>query len=143
MNEEARIKQRRFASVKDLALSFNPSMISFVAMRITGLALVAYLVLHIWSLSTVLGGRSSFDSMMSVYSKPVFALLEYLLLLCVCVHMFNGIRIIVVDWCNMTRRQERMIWYVLAAVILVAVLSVWFFIPSEWMQNPLTFGPGG
>ena len=144
MKEENRYKIRRFATIKDLFLNFNPSMISFVLMRITGLALVFYLVLHIWSLSSVLQGRSSFDETMGMYNSPIFHLMEFLLLLCVCVHMFNGIRIIIVDWCNMTRRQERMIWYAMAAVIVVGLLGIWFFLPEVWIPIfPLPGGAGG
>lgn len=122
-------KHRRLGTVKDIFLNFNPSMISFVLMRITGLALFAYLVLHLFSLSFVLSGRKSFDGVMGAYDTLLFNAAEYLLLLCVLAHMFNGIRIILVDFCTMTRRQTKFLWYAFFGIMVVGAVGLYFFLP--------------
>ena len=123
---------RRLGTIRDLFLNFNPSMISFVLMRLTGLALVLYLFLHIWSLSAVLKGRESFDAVMEKYDTPLFHLAEYLLLLTVLVHMVNGLRIVAADFLALTRKQQVMIWYGMGLVLLVAAIGIWFFLPEVW-----------
>ncbi len=123
---------KRLGTVRDLFLNFNPSMVSFVLMRLTGLALVAYLFLHIWSLSAVLRGRKSFDQVMATYDSPLFHLAEYLLLLTVLVHMLNGLRIMAADFFALTRKQNALLWYGFGLLVLVAAIGLWFFLPEVW-----------
>ncbi len=67
--------------------------------RVTGLGLAFYLFLHITLMSTsLLRGENAFDATLSVLmGKPVFELLDTLLLAAVLYHCLNGIRILLFD----------------------------------------------
>jgi succinate dehydrogenase / fumarate reductase cytochrome b subunit len=104
-------------------------MVSFVAQRITGLALVLYLLLHILSLSTSLSGRESFDRTMTGYAQGMlFHAMEWLLLVAVLFHMFNGLRILLADWLGITHMQRGMFWVagVLTGAVALASVVVFF-----------------
>ena len=67
----------------------------FVLHRLTGGFMVAYLVVHIATISTALiGGRSLFDATFELLASPAFVALEVLLLGCVIFHALNGLRLI-------------------------------------------------
>jgi len=68
--------------------------------RITGIALIAYLFLHIYSLSTLTGGKEAFETKMSSFKTPLFMIIEWLLLIFVLFHSLNGVRIVLVDWAD-------------------------------------------
>ncbi|MBM4371881.1 MAG: succinate dehydrogenase, cytochrome b556 subunit, partial [Deltaproteobacteria bacterium] len=97
--------------LREARLNWHAGMVSFLAQRITGVALVLYLVLHLLSLSTSLMGSSSFDRTMTGYAKGiVFHAMEWLLLVAVLFHMLNGLRIIAADWLGITHLQRGMFW---------------------------------
>ena len=71
---------------------------AWVAHRITGLILVVYLLLHIFTLSVVLQGPDPFDRVMATFENPVVQFLELLLIWIVFWHLLNGIRLIVLHF---------------------------------------------
>lgn len=68
--------------------------------RITGIALIIYLFLHIYSLSTLTGGKEVFESKMKSFLFPPFLILEWFLFIFVLFHSLNGVRIVLVDWAD-------------------------------------------
>ena len=115
---------------RDLRLNFIWSNIWFFFQRLTGLALVAYLFMHLWTLGAVLKGEQGFNASVGAYDTPIGHFIEWSLLICVAFHMFNGLRLIVVDWFSLTRRQLALIGWTTAIVIVVAVVSI----PTFFMQ---------
>lgn len=113
-----------------LKTTFTLNYFAFLLMRITGLGLVLYLILHLWSIGQIQHGASSFDATMSAYNKMPFWFFEYLLLLAVLYHMFNGIRIIVADFFGLTERQSGMLWLVGIAIAIIGVFSIKVFLPG-------------
>lgn len=67
--------------------------------RVTGLGLAFYIFLHIALMGTsLLRGENAFDATLSVLmGKPIFELLDMLLLAAVLYHGLNGIRILLFD----------------------------------------------
>jgi succinate dehydrogenase / fumarate reductase cytochrome b subunit len=108
--------------------NWHGGMLSFVAQRITGLVLVLYLFLHLWSLSSILAGGGSFKDAMMAYETPLFRVGEWLLLVAVLFHMLNGLRIIVADWFGLTRLQRGMFWVAAVATVAICGASIPFFI---------------
>jgi len=105
-------------------------MFSFLIQRLTGVALVFYLFMHIWSIGHIRSGEKSFNDLMKAYNSPSGHVIEYLLLLCVLFHMVNGIRIVAVDFLSMTRSQKPIFWGSIAVMIVIAVFSIFFFFPE-------------
>lgn len=110
---------RVFVYFKELRLNFTLNFLSFLLMRITGVGLVLYLFLHVWSIGHARAGTESFNAAMGAYNTPLFWVFEYLLLLAVLYHMFNGLRLIAADFLGLTERQSGMLW--LAGLFIVSI----------------------
>lgn len=94
--------------------------------RITGLAIILYLLLHIGVISSVLWGGGSFDQLMATLKRPWFAVGELLLVTAVMYHGLNGTRIILFDLGIGVKRQKAMFWgaFLLAAAGFVVAARV-------------------
>lgn len=68
--------------------------------RVTGIALIGYLFLHIYSLSTLTQGREVFEAKMKTFLAPPLLALEWFLFIIVLFHSLNGVRIVLVDWAD-------------------------------------------
>lgn len=101
---------------------WQTGMTAWVLHRVTGLALVFYVILHIWVISSLQLGPQSFEATMAFVSAPVFRFLEVGLLFCVIFHSLNGIRLIAMDFFGMTERHIGL-FYLLMAI--GAVLWIW------------------
>jgi succinate dehydrogenase / fumarate reductase cytochrome b subunit len=65
--------------------------------RITGLAILAYFLMHIFVTGSRLGGPEQWDNTMALLSKPFFKTGEFLVFLAFAYHAVNGIRLIIVE----------------------------------------------
>lgn len=71
---------------------------AWILHRLSGLALIFYLTLHIWVINTLTKGAEKFDSLTQFLSSPLFKLLEVGLWGVILYHAFNGIRVVIVDF---------------------------------------------
>ena len=70
----------------------------FILHRITGIALLVYLIAHILTISTaMIAGPQAFSSLMMTLAQPGFEGVELAIVGCVAFHGLNGIRIIAVE----------------------------------------------
>lgn len=76
--------------------------------RISGIALIGYLFLHIYSLSPLSQGKEAFQHKMELYSNAFFMVVEWLLFIVVLFHSLNGIRIVLVDWADGAKYQKQL-----------------------------------
>jgi succinate dehydrogenase / fumarate reductase cytochrome b subunit len=72
-------------------------MWAFWLHRLTGLAIIFYLLMHILVIGSVVGGKENFDAAMKFLKAPIFILLEMGLLATIIIHGLNGIRIVLFD----------------------------------------------
>ena len=121
---------KKIHSLTELKLNFNWGMIAFVLHRITGIALTVYLFLHIYTLSAVQEGATAFNHSLDKWDNFVGHIFEYLLLLAVAFHLFNGLRVTFVDFLRFTRQQKRLLAWAIALTVVVAVISLTIFIPE-------------
>jgi succinate dehydrogenase / fumarate reductase cytochrome b subunit len=89
---------------------WQTGMTAWMLHRITGLALVFYIVLHIWVVSTLQIGPDTFQATMNFVSAPLFRFLEVGLLFCVIYHALNGLRVIAIDFFGATERHVALFW---------------------------------
>ncbi len=93
---------------------------SFVLRRVTGVALVLYLLLHIWVIGSALSGPEVFDERLNIVQTDFFKVLEIGLLAAVIYHAFDGIRILLMNWFKVTDKRKNLF----LAVMVVSVLMV-------------------
>ncbi|MFN3134707.1 MAG: succinate dehydrogenase, cytochrome b556 subunit [Candidatus Kryptonium sp.] len=103
---------------------------AWIIHRITGLALTAYLYVHIYALSTLTKGKEAFDAEMALFQKPLFKLLEWLLFAFVLAHTLNGIRIVLVDFGKGAYYHKKAFAY-LMIIGIIAFLVMGYFIFSH------------
>jgi succinate dehydrogenase / fumarate reductase cytochrome b subunit len=99
----------------------STGFLSFVLRRLTGVALVLYLFTHMWVIGSALGGPESFDARLATVQTPLFKLAEIALLAAVLVHGFDGLRLLLVNWFDITS-YRRSLFY--AAFGIAAVLTL-------------------
>jgi len=94
--------------------------LSFVLRRVTGVALVLYLLLHIWVIGSALSGPETFDTRLNFVQTDFFKVLEIALLAAVIYHAFDGIRLLLMNWFKVTDKRKNLFY----AVIVVSALMV-------------------
>jgi succinate dehydrogenase / fumarate reductase cytochrome b subunit len=109
-------------------------MFAWMAHRLSGVALVVYLVVHIWGLKS-LTDPDAFNALIADYHAWYFKVGEILLLAAVVYHAMNGLRIVLIDFLGWSPNQKRLFWTLgaVAAVLIVvgaypsvAALVAWF-----------------
>jgi succinate dehydrogenase / fumarate reductase cytochrome b subunit len=96
---------------------WKTGMWAFVLHRATGIGLSVYLIMHIMVVSS-LHDAKNFDVVMAFLNQPLFKLLEIGLLFAVIYHALNGVRVFLIDFCNMTKSHTR-VWWILAIIGLI------------------------
>jgi succinate dehydrogenase cytochrome b subunit len=107
----------------------SPGAVAWLLHRVTGVALAAYLVLHFISIHAARGGKAALDAELAGFRTPVFAVAEWLLIGAVAFHALNGLRVIAVDFLDLTGRQRLLFWLVLAACAAVFLAASALFVP--------------
>jgi succinate dehydrogenase / fumarate reductase cytochrome b subunit len=99
----------------------SSGFIAFLLRRVTGVALVIYLLLHMWVIGGINGGAETFNDRMDFLGKPIFRLLEIGLLAAVVYHGVDGIRLLIVHYFDVTE-YRRSLFY--AALVVSAILVI-------------------
>lgn len=100
----------------------STGFISFFLRRLTGVALVIYLFLHMWVIGSALQGAEVFDARLNLVQTPFFKLMEIALLAAVVYHAFDGIRLLVVHWFNVTDYRKSLFYaaFAISAILVIA-----------------------
>ena len=102
--------------------------------RVSGLAVLAFLILHILDIALMGLGREAFDALLGFYSHPAFRVGEVLVFAGVLYHALNGLRIILVDFWDGAFGVQRQLWYG------VVGLSVVLMVPITYRMMAPVFG---
>lgn len=96
--------------------------ISFVLRRVTGVALVLYLFLHMWVIGSINQGPEVFDARLNLVQTPFFKLAEIALLAGVVYHALDGVRLLMVNWFKITEYRKSLFYAVFAisAILVIA-----------------------
>ena len=100
----------------------STGFISFVLRRISGVALALYLFLHMWVIGSINQGPEVFDARLATVQTPLFKLMEVLLLAAVVYHGFDGIRLLIIHYFNVTDRRKSLFYamFAMAAIVTIA-----------------------
>ena len=96
---------------------------SFALHRLTGLALVVYLYVHLGVLSMLLVGKSAWGSFLGIVTATGFLVLDVVLILGLLFHGLNGIRVALVG-SGIGVRYHRAMFWTGAAVGMCALIYV-------------------
>ncbi len=101
---------------------------AWILHRITGIALIGYLFLHVYSLSPLTKGEAAFNLEMQTYSTPFFMVLEWFLFAFVLFHSLNGIRIVIVDWADGARYHKQLYRFswIIGIILFLAMGAIMF-----------------
>ena len=97
-------------------------MWSWVAHRITGVAIFFFLLVHVLDTALVRVSPEAYNAVMATYNNPVMVLCEAGLVAAIVYHAFNGLRIILIDfWKGGTKNQKGLLWGVIALWVIVMI----------------------
>lgn len=103
---------------------------AFTLHRLSGLAILLYLMLHILSIGSFILGERFYMVIHEAYDFWVFRIGLVGVVGAVVYHAFNGLRIIVMDFTGFGVAYQRQMWYGVLALTLGAVLySAWALYP--------------
>ncbi len=102
---------------------WGEGMWSYVFHRISGIALVVYLMMHIWVIHNVQKGPETFDNLMKLLHKPLFRLGEAALLAAILYHSVNGIRLVLMDAGFGMRAYKKTFWIVFCVCAVLGVVG--------------------
>ncbi|MDX1416729.1 MAG: succinate dehydrogenase, cytochrome b556 subunit, partial [Candidatus Promineifilaceae bacterium] len=72
--------------------------VSWIAHRLAGLAILAFVVIHVWDTANAFYAPHIYAWSLAVFKHPFFALGEIGIMAAVLYHAFNGIRITILDY---------------------------------------------
>ncbi|MEA3439229.1 MAG: hypothetical protein U9R58_03000 [Chloroflexota bacterium] len=112
---------------------------AFILHRISGLATIVFLTLHITTTATVFFAPQWYDLLVEIFRNPVIMIAEIILAFFVIYHGVNGLRIAYVDlirpdlWKKVPTRK-------LMSVSLIVAIILW--LPAAWIlgYNLLKYG---
>jgi len=110
-------------NIYEFRYRYHTGTVAWVLHRLAGLALIFYLVLHIWVIHN-LNSPIGFNKVMLFLNTPVFKILEIGLWGVIIYHAFNGLRIIIVDFFAGSKVQKQMFWGVVAIGIIVFIAGL-------------------
>ncbi len=117
------------AFIADLKLNLTTGTISHITHRITGIAFLIFLFLHVFTLSSVFRGPEAFEDALLIYDSPIGRSLEFALMFAVCIHLINGVRITIIDFLNLSQIHRRYFWISFIVFLIIVILSIAVFFP--------------
>ncbi|CAN5832525.1 hypothetical protein BH23GEM3_BH23GEM3_12820 [soil metagenome] len=109
-------------------------MWTWILHRLTGLGILAFLIIHVVETATVIYYPGIYDTFLDSYKTPLFRFAELAIFFAVIFHALNGLRIVVQDFRPMMMRNQRQLTWAAAAVTLLAM------IPITWVMVAPLFG---
>ena len=103
-------------------------MVAWAFHRISGIAIWAFVVLHVIDIYLVGGNPKAYTAPPAIYASPIGRVLEALLGAALLYHALNGPRIIVMDFWPPLTRYHRQLWSACWAIFVVVGLPVAYII---------------
>ena len=119
----------------------SEGMLAWAFHRISGVAIWAFILLHVFDIWLVGVNPKLYDELLSIYASPGGRVVESLLGAGLLYHALNGLRIIVMDFWPAMTRYHKQLWYanwVLFAVIGLPIL-VQIMAPAFGFAVPFRF----
>ncbi len=113
------------------------NMYAWVLHRLTGLGVLAFLMVHIVETFFLVLGPEAYNKAIALYQTPFFKVGELALTFAVLYHAVNGVRVTVQDfWPQLWRHERAFLWASIALIIVVfvplVVLSILPLLQGEY-----------
>lgn len=108
---------------------------AFLLHRLSGLAILAYFLLHVVSISLVMFGEQAYMRLHTLYELPIFSLGLILVTAGVVYHALNGLRIIVMDFTGTGVAYQRQMFYGVLALTLLATAYTAFVVIGRLLRG--------
>jgi succinate dehydrogenase cytochrome b subunit len=113
-------------------------MLAWAFHRISGVAIWAFVVLHVIDIYLVGGDPKAYNDLLQIYASPIGRVGETLLGAALLYHALNGLRIIVMDFWPPLTRYHRAIWYANWVIFAAVGLPVaWVILSPIWTRGLL------
>lgn len=101
----------------------NEGMWSWVLHRISGVGIYFFLLVHVLDTALIRVSPEAYNAVIGTYKNPIMGLGEVVLVGAVVFHAMNGLRIIAVDAFPAATRIQRILFWVVIAVVIVLMLG--------------------
>ena len=99
-------------------------MIAWAFHRISGVAIWAFLVLHVIDIFLVGAAPETYDTLLVIYATPIGIILQWLLGAAVLYHALNGLRVIAMDFLPRLTVYYRPMTYGVIGATVVAMIPL-------------------
>jgi succinate dehydrogenase / fumarate reductase, cytochrome b subunit len=112
---------------------------AFFLHRLSGLAILAYLLIHTVSIASVLLGSEAYMAIHKTYELPFFRFGLIGVAGAVAYHALNGLRIIAMDFTAFGVKFQRQLWYGVLVLSVAAVgVALAYNLPRIFDNDPQT-----
>lgn len=119
----------------------SEGMLAWAFHRISGVAIWAFILLHVLDIWLVGANPELYDEVLVIYASPIGRVLETLLGAALLYHALNGLRIIIMDfWPSMTRYHKQL-WYLnwILFVVIGLPIAIQIMAPAFGFEAPFRF----
>jgi succinate dehydrogenase / fumarate reductase cytochrome b subunit len=116
----------------------SPGQWSWIAHRITGVAVILFLFAHVIDTAVVGWGPDAYNRVVSVYENWVVRLLELGLVAAVLYHAINGMKIIVIDFWPSTTRHYKALSIASTGIFVASMIPITYIMGKAILD--LAFG---
>jgi succinate dehydrogenase / fumarate reductase, cytochrome b subunit len=121
----------------------SEGMLAWAFHRISGVAIWAFILLHVLDIWLAGVNPALYDEVLQVYASPIGRVLETLLGAALLYHALNGLRIVIMDfWPSMTRYHKQL-WYLNWVLFVLIGLPIMLQIMAPAFGFPPPFTVGG
>lgn len=113
----------------------SPGQWSWLAHRITGVAVILFLFAHIVDTAVIGWGPEAYEKVLSVYHNWVVQLLELGLVAAVLYHAINGIKVMAFDFWPSTTRHMKPLSLASTGLFLLSMIPVTFLMGRNILES--------
>jgi len=113
----------------------SPGQWSWLAHRITGVAVILFLFAHVVDTAVIGWGPEAYERVVSVYHNWLVKLLELGLVAAVLYHAINGVKIMVFDFWPLSTRHMRALSLGSTALFLFSMLPITWIMGRSILES--------
>jgi len=120
----------------------SEGMLAWAFHRISGIAIWAFILLHILDIWLVGANPDAYEFLLQIYASLPGRVLETLLGAALLYHALNGLRIIIMDFWPAMTRYHKQLWYASWVLfVLVGIpVAIQIMAPAFGLEPPFHFG---
>ncbi len=111
-------------------------MWSWLLHRITGLAILLFLLVHIVDISLLGFGPAVYNEGIALFGTPIVRLISLALIAAVFYHSFNGVRIILIDFWPKGVRYQGIMFATVMVLSVICFVGMGYFVIAPVFNLP-------